>query len=70
MDRNAIALIARTMLSLYGGQAITELRQRAAAALDAGDEPGFRAWSAILKAVRNRDRTHADTKPGNHTHAH
>ena len=56
MDQDAIALIARTLLSLYGGQAIPELRQRAAAALDAGDEPGFAAWSAILKEARRRAR--------------
>ncbi len=52
MDRDAIALVAQTMLSLYGGQAIVELRTRAAAALDAGDDEGFAAWSAILKAAR------------------
>jgi len=59
MDQDAIALVAETMLSLYGGQAIAELRQRAAAALDAGDEQGFHAWSAILKAARNRERMDA-----------
>lgn len=53
MDRDAIMLVARTMLSLYGGQAVIELRRRAATALDAGDDEGFAAWQAILQAVRS-----------------
>jgi hypothetical protein len=73
MDQDAIALIAETMLSLYGGQAIAELRQRAAAALDAGDEQAFQAWSAILKTARNREclstAPEAATETGIRSHA-
>ena len=53
MDQAAVTLVARTMLSLYGGQAVIELRRRAATALDAGDAEGFAAWQAILQAVRS-----------------
>jgi hypothetical protein len=52
MDQAAIALVARTMLSLYGGQAVIELRRHAVRALDRGDDESFAAWQAILQAVR------------------
>jgi hypothetical protein len=51
-DSRAIDLVARTMVSLYGSQAVAELRRRAAAALDAGDMDSYAGWQAILHAAK------------------
>ena len=59
-DAAAIDLVARTMLSLYGGQAVIELRNLATAALDRGDLNGFQGWQVILQAVREAS---SDTSP-------
>jgi hypothetical protein len=53
MDPAAIDLVARTMVSLYGGQAIIELRRRATTALDAGDMDSYAGWQAILHAAKS-----------------
>ena len=54
MDHASVNKVAESMIAFLGSAAATEARQRAAEALDRGDENAFRVWHLIMKAARSR----------------
>lgn len=59
MDYDGICKVAQAMISVFQATTTIEIRNRAAEALDSGDETAFRAWCAILDAVRSQQSSKA-----------
>jgi hypothetical protein len=54
------AQFARTLTEKYGADALAFARERAARAIDVGDELAFEAWRLVIQATQNLLRHMAD----------